>query len=267
MTNTDTGSITPHYKHGVLSQCAILPWEDQTAHEQLLGNLLKDYQPENTIQQHLVEELANIIWRKQRITTAYQANYYCKLQRRIKNMDYDGSLIANAMMQHPDGDIHQRQADKWLLEKYLTQTPQQVAAQLPTKEHYYQQLQQVLADDQAYTDIFKQLDDEDQKGWVAICEDNDIEANKKTLGSYIEQRLLPELKKDIDAMKLHPVILKQAIGEANMPSNTESNLSRYEMQLDRKFERTLAMLIKLQQHEQEKQRQVATICVDSHSEL
>ena len=52
--------------HGILSRHTVLPHEDRREYEMLLSLLTQEHQPQGMTDVHLVEELAGIIWRKQR---------------------------------------------------------------------------------------------------------------------------------------------------------------------------------------------------------
>jgi hypothetical protein len=53
-------------KHGVLSQVTVLPWEDGAKYWALLEALVDEHKPLGPTEEHLVEEVAGIIWRKRR---------------------------------------------------------------------------------------------------------------------------------------------------------------------------------------------------------
>jgi hypothetical protein len=67
-------------RHGVLSRYTVLPWEDETEYRALLGALVAEHAPEGPTEEHLVEELAGIIWRKRRLRMAEAAVYREKLR-------------------------------------------------------------------------------------------------------------------------------------------------------------------------------------------
>jgi hypothetical protein len=50
-------------KHGVLSHDTVLPWENEREYCTLLDALIAEHQPQGPTEEHLVEELAGIIWR------------------------------------------------------------------------------------------------------------------------------------------------------------------------------------------------------------
>lgn len=51
-------------RHGLLSRYAVLPWEDRAEYQALLDALVAEHAPQGPTEEHLVEELAGIIWRK-----------------------------------------------------------------------------------------------------------------------------------------------------------------------------------------------------------
>jgi hypothetical protein len=80
-------------------------------------------------------------------------------------------------------------------------------------------------------------DDEDQTPYSADAEN---------LKRFLESEILPWYEKRHLALDCRPVIRAQAFGEAVDPHRLEP-LARYEVHLDRKLERTLSMLFKLQE--------------------
>src|SRR5438132_12677836 len=68
-------------RHGVLSQYTVLPWEDEDEYRALTEALAAEHSPEGPTEEHLVEELAGIIWRKRRLRLAESAVYHRALKR------------------------------------------------------------------------------------------------------------------------------------------------------------------------------------------
>jgi hypothetical protein len=54
-------------RHGILSQHVVLPWEPREEYEGLHLSLRKEYTPVGPTEDHLVEEIAGIFWRKARL--------------------------------------------------------------------------------------------------------------------------------------------------------------------------------------------------------
>ena len=74
-------------RHGVLSRYTVLPWEDEAEYQSLLAALVAEHAPEGPTEEHLVEELAGIIWRKRRVRIAEASVFRQKL--RHKATDYN----------------------------------------------------------------------------------------------------------------------------------------------------------------------------------
>jgi hypothetical protein len=89
---------------------------------------------------------------------------------------------------------------------------------------------------------------EDQLTWEP--EDYDegqtpFRADAESLRRFVESEVFPWYEKGREELDQRPLIRAQAFGEAIDPHRLE-RLARYEVHLDRKLERTLAMLLKLQ---------------------
>src|ERR1700693_1135619 len=54
-------------RHGVLSRYTVLPWEDAAEYRDLVASLVAEHAPQGPTEEHLVEELAGILWRKRRL--------------------------------------------------------------------------------------------------------------------------------------------------------------------------------------------------------
>ena len=82
-------------RHGVLSRYTVLPWEDESEYQTLIGALVTEHAPEGPTEEHLVEELAGIIWRKRRLRVAEAAEYREEL-RKDASCSYEPGHIAGA---------------------------------------------------------------------------------------------------------------------------------------------------------------------------
>lgn len=60
-------------RHGILSRYTVLPWEDPAEYGSVLEGLVAEHQPRGPTEEHLVEELAGILWRKRRLRLAEAA--------------------------------------------------------------------------------------------------------------------------------------------------------------------------------------------------
>src|SRR4051812_2719923 len=62
-------------RHGVLSRYTVLPWEEETEYHELLSASVSEHQPSGPTEEHLVEELAGILWSKRRLRLAEAASF------------------------------------------------------------------------------------------------------------------------------------------------------------------------------------------------
>lgn len=60
-------------RHGMLSRYTVLPWEDADEYRALVAALAAEHAPQGPTEEHLVEELAGILWRKRRLRLAEAA--------------------------------------------------------------------------------------------------------------------------------------------------------------------------------------------------
>ena len=90
-------------RHGVLSRHTVLVWENEAEYQALLAALVAEHEPNGVTEEHLVEELAGIIWRKRRVRMAEAAVYREKLRRSAS--DYIGpNHVAGAALLPLPGD-------------------------------------------------------------------------------------------------------------------------------------------------------------------
>ena len=89
------GSRFNALRHGVLSGHTLLPWEDREEYSALLGGLVEEHAPRGPTEEHLIEEIAGVIWRKRRLRLAEAASY----QRGLgKAMDFPSTTLRTALI-------------------------------------------------------------------------------------------------------------------------------------------------------------------------
>ena len=54
-------------KHGILSRYTVLSHESHADYDSLVNSLMDEHLPAGATEQHLIEELASVIWRKRRV--------------------------------------------------------------------------------------------------------------------------------------------------------------------------------------------------------
>jgi hypothetical protein len=60
-------------RHGLLSRYTVLPWEDANEYQAVVAALVAEHAPQGPTEEHLVEEIAGIMWRKRRLRLAEAA--------------------------------------------------------------------------------------------------------------------------------------------------------------------------------------------------
>jgi hypothetical protein len=238
-------------RHGMLSQYTVLPWEDGEEYRALLEALVTEHHPQGPTEEHLVEELAGAIWRKRRLRLGEGAAHHRALKR---STDLHRET-AKAALIHVAGDV-----EKESVSDAITATEEQTAADLADLES-----DQAMTEDglrllehkspTAYSRALTALREDTREWWEKqlTWEADDYEddqtpyrADAESLRRFLESEILPWYENRRRELENRPLIRAQAFGEAVDPHRLE-HLARYEVHLDRKLERTVAMLLKLQE--------------------
>src|SRR5215210_2013783 len=90
-------------QHGVLSRYTVLPWESGSEYRDLLHALADEHRPNSPTEEHLVEELAGVLWRKRRLRQAEAAAY----RRGLSNTRQPYSRTAKAAVAHLSHSVSQ----------------------------------------------------------------------------------------------------------------------------------------------------------------
>ncbi len=237
-------------KHGILSRYTVLPWEDEDEYRVLFDALSVEHAPSGPTEEHLVEELAGILWRKRRLRLAEGAVY----RRGLKDVLRPHSETTEAALVHLDAG---------------EQTERTIEAIRATPEATRQDVKE-LGEDRAMTEkalrllragkpgayekAIEALQPDTRQAWEEQLEEwepDDYEegqepyaADAASLQRYLETEICPWYETRRKELENRPLIHAQAFGEALDPDRLQG-LARYEVHLDRKLERTLAMLLKL----------------------
>ena len=97
-------------KHGILSRLTVLPHEDAGEFSNIYEALLEEHKPTGMTEQHLVEELASIMWRKRRVLMAEAASINRGLNSLLSNHLGDSPIPASVPFEkglsNRDIDLH-----------------------------------------------------------------------------------------------------------------------------------------------------------------
>jgi hypothetical protein len=238
-------------RHGVLSQHTVLPWEDGGEYRMLLEALVTEHKPQGPTEEHLVEELTGVIWRKRRLRLGERAAHHRALKRALDPYQHtaEAALISLAEEIDPNciGDAIRASDDQ----------AREDTADLEEDQSMTEEALRILArpSPSAYTRALGALRDDTQTWWreQLSWKADDYEegqtpyrADTESLKRFLEDEVLPWYEKRRQELDYRPLIRSQAFGEAVDPDRLE-RLARYEVHLDRKLERTVAMLLKLRE--------------------
>lgn len=228
-------------KHGILSRLTVLAHEDGAEFADLLAALLDEHQPAGMTERHLIEELATIIWRKRRVLLAECA----KINEGLK------SSLSSPKSVMPSAAPFQRglSGENTDLRDLFNSTPEDNADSLKSAELDLASGQKAAAilrkgGANAYEKARRALTPEWRGGWDEHVADQENPDTAEGLEEFIRDSIEPISYRMLKEAQFTPAIKAQTLGEGLQAHRLEK-LNRYETHLDRKFERTLAMVLKL----------------------
>jgi hypothetical protein len=228
--------------HGILSRHTVLPHENRDEYNDLQLLLVQEHQPQGMTEAHLVEELAGTIWRKQRVLQAEGA----KINEGLNAISgRSGSVYSNSLPFHSG-----MSKDDIKLYDLLRMIPDEVIDFQQTSSEELNNILEAVrlleADGAGYNNALNLMCEEDREWWEVTIEDEENQATEEDLLAFILAKLKPWYEHQLTVATHHAEIKAQAFGEG-VRSDRLVFLNRYETHLDRKFQRTLAMLIKMKE--------------------
>ena len=230
-------------KHGILSRLVVLAHEDRAEFDDLLAALIDEHRPEGITERHLIEELAAIIWRKRRVLLAEGA----RINEGLK------STLSSPKSVMPSAAPFQRglSGENTDLRDLFDTTPEDNAESMKSAELDLAAGQKAAAilrkgGANAYEKARRALIPESREWWDEQVADEEHPATAEGLAVFIRDSLEPLCYRMVQEARFTPAIKAQTVGEG-LRAHMLEKLNRYETHLDRKFERTLAMLLKLKQ--------------------
>ncbi len=228
-------------KHGILSRYVVLSHENHADYESLVQSLMNEHLPVGATEQHLIEELASVIWRKRRVLQAEGATINQGLKVAARNaktvipaaapfefgMSGEHTDIRNLMDLRPEDVVDSQRAARHDLDS--TNKADAILRKGGTG---------------AYAKALRALLPDTREWWGDHVGEDGYTADATGLAVFISKQVLPFCYQQEKESRHHDAIVNQTIGEGLQAYKLEQ-LSRYETHLDRKFERTLGMLIKL----------------------
>ena len=231
-------------KHGILSRLAVLPHEDADEFADLLAAVIEEHQPAGATERHLVEELAAVMWRKRRVLQAEGAT----INRGLRAMVSSGMNSPIPAAVPFERGLSSKGSD---LLDLMSATPEEVAEQQRNAALDLQATERAAAilrkgSASAYGKALRALLPGSREWWEEHVDNESHIADAAGLARFINETLYPICISIEKEARHHHAIKAQALGEGLQAYKLES-LGRYETHLDRKFERTLAMLLKMKE--------------------
>lgn len=230
-------------KHGILSRLVILPHEDHVEYGELLAALVEEHRPAGMTERHLIEELAAVIWRKRRVLLAEGA----KINEGLK------SAVNSPKMVMPSAAPFQRglSGENADLRDLMEATPDEIAerqrdAELDLAATHKAAAILLKGGANAYAKARRALLPDSRDWWDQYVDEEEYPATPEGLAQFIRETLEPICIHMVQEARFSGAIKFQTLGEGLQAHRLEK-LNRYETHLDRKFERTLAMLLKLKE--------------------
>jgi len=236
-------------QHGILSRHAVLPWEEKSEYEALAALLVEEYRPQGITEEHLVGELAGVIWRKTRLRGAEKAAYLLRLNHVLH--DSSKSPIKAVLLE----DSRDQTAAKAAITASTDKTQEDLKRDTAQLTAFNAALA-ILATGQedAYQQALATIPAGAREVWPTWIrcpinryhDDSPVyQANAESLEIWINGHVESH-ERSIRELENRQAIKEQAIGQSFLVPDKIEPLNRYEVHLDRKFERTLSMLVKLQ---------------------
>lgn len=230
-------------KHGILSRYTVLSHENHADYESLVNSLMDEHLPAGATEQHLIEEMASVIWRKRRVLQAEGAT----INQDLKSVASNTKAVVQAAAPFQRG-IYSQTIDLGdvmdLSQDDVTEHQRVASEDLESLQKASRLLRQ--AEKGAYKKSIAALQSDSQEMWREAVAAEQYIGNAQGLKSFLDEVLYPLIAQMDKEARYHEDIKNQALGQGLVAYKLQQ-LSRYETHLDRKFERTLGMLIKLQE--------------------
>jgi hypothetical protein len=236
---TSTNALT----HGILSAYSVLPWENPDDFRHIHKALLAEYEPKGMTERHLVDELADIIWRKRRLQRAGLSLHQETLSKILHPIFPDAAPMLAAMA----GVGTAKSLKIPPLEEWFYTPNEDRNADIAETMASIDHINTLINSTASYATLKKQVHPDIWEHWQEHLSE-DPECYQKTALSFqmfIRDICLPMYQNYLANLQAQSVIRQHILQSASLPTDKINTLSRYETHLDRKFERTVAMLIKL----------------------
>lgn len=238
-------------KYGIFSKHTVMHWENKDDYDNLLKDLIEEYQPNNVTERHLIVEMANTIWAKMRLKYAEKASLQSELNSNVNyNSIFSGNKCANDVLLLKEGKIEDSEV-KSALTTTQSSTNLEIESQKKLIEKYNKAIEVINSTD-SYEEAFDVLSVKIQEDWQGSWKYADQYYREPKVSTA--ELLVPWLKekkeeyeKSLYQLENRDKIKDQVLGSAFLSDGAMNKYMRYENHLDKKFEKTLAMFFKLRE--------------------
>jgi hypothetical protein len=246
-------------KHGLSGRSALLPWENARELEALLDELEQEHEPRGPTECHLVGEIAAVMWRQRRVLQAEVARIREELEQRLDRW-HDKRTVESALAHiGSEGDVSAAVSVRATEDDIRDQL-----ADIGEDEAMTRKALRILrrAGPNAYNGAVAALRDGTREWWQELLEDGpeeNGEANGEeeegggpyeptpaSLRAFLEEEMLPLFAERRTNIANRSVVREHALAAAAAHADLERT-SRYETHLDRKLNRLLGTLLRLQE--------------------
>ena len=232
-------------RHGVLSRHTVLPWEDRSEYQELVDALVAEYAPAGPTERHLVEEVAGIMWRRRRLDMAEGAAYAIGIRKATASYSTTAAdAVAHLQMNMKNEDVNFAA----VLRETDEETAKELRAERSASEKAFKAFKHLGAyaglrddSDEAYREALAMLAPGTRDWWF----DEEPTETAEALHEWLRDTVTA-LQRQVTEIEHRGAIRDHTMGVALDPDKLD-RLARYETHLDRKMERTVAMLIRLQE--------------------
>jgi len=227
---------------------SLLPWEDPAAFAHLHEELVAEHRPAGPTQRHLVEQLGILLWRKRRVLAAERALHLAVLHQRLDaDADSDDSTVADRALVCDAETSRHLSASRAV--GSTVQADSRELQEISRDEAMTRQAWNALGQGtkSAYQAALNALDPSTRQWWtdsVAAGSDG-WQPTAVSLRHFLETEVTQWYRQARAQLAHNPAIRQQAYGESFDPDRA-TKLQAYDLRLDRQIERTLAVLLKLQ---------------------
>jgi hypothetical protein len=211
--------------------------------------LVAEHGPHGPTEEHLVEEIAGILWRKRRLRLAEAAAHRRGLEGTLASYR---ETVKVALVHLDTTGQSERVVDAT---RATTADTEEDIADMMADEATTRRALDLLGSERndAYEAALAALREDTQAWWAdTLARDPDelgegeepATADVESLRRFLESEVLPWFENRKKELANRSLISEQAFGEA-LDADKLDRLGRYEVHLDRKFERMLAMLLRL----------------------